>query len=59
MNTKNRLLLSAVSEACLVVAGALELSDYGHWEYLIDFVADLHEQLNDMKPSYSKVTTEE
>jgi len=59
MNTQNRLMLSAVSEATLVVAGSLELVDYGHWEYLIDFVAQLHEELNDLKPAYSRVTTEE
>jgi len=59
MNTQRRLLLSAVSEAVLIVADQLELQDYGHWEYLIDFVAQLHEELNDRKPAYSRVTTEE
>ena len=59
MNQKNRVMLSAVSEAVLVVAGELALEDYGHWEMLIDFVAELHEELNDMKPAYSKVETQD
>lgn len=59
MNTQQRLMLSAVSEAVLVLAGRLDLVDYGHWEYLLDFVAQLHEELNDMKPSYSRVSTPE
>jgi len=59
MEQNNRVMLSAVSEAVLVVAGELELEDYGHWEMLIDFVCELHERLNDMKPSYSKVRSQE
>jgi len=59
MNTEEKALLSAVSEAVLVVAGQLELEGYAHWEELIDFVCDLHERLNDLKPSYSKVDTQE
>jgi len=58
MNQSNRVMLSAVSEAVLVVAGELELEGYGHWEMLIDFVAELHELLNDMKPPYSKGDTQ-
>jgi len=57
MNQKNRVMLSAVSEAVLVVAGELELDGYGHWEELIDWISTLHEELNDMKPSMA--TTEE
>jgi len=57
MEQRNRVMLSAVSEAVLVVAGELELDGYGHWEMLIDFVAQLHEELNDMKPAYSTVET--
>jgi len=59
MQQANRVMLSAVSEAVLVVAGELELEDYGHWEMLIDYVAELHELLNDLKPAYSKVETQE
>jgi len=58
MNTQSRIMLSAVSEAVLAVAGSIELVDYGHWEYLIDFVAQLHEELNDMKPAYTPPTEE-
>lgn len=59
MNTQQRLMLSAVTEAVLIVADRLELVDYGHWEYLIDFVISLHEDLNNLKPTYSKVGTPE
>jgi len=59
MEQEDRIRLSFVAEAVLVVARAVELEDYGHWEVLMDSVVDLCERLNDMKPSYSRVTTEE
>jgi len=58
MNTQYRLMLSAAGEAVLIVSGRLDLVDYGHWEYLIDWIAQLHEELNDMKPAYSPPTEE-
>lgn len=51
MNQKNRVLLSRVTEAVLVLSGDLELENYDHWDYLIDACVELHEALNDMKPS--------
>lgn len=59
MTPEDKTLLSVVSEAALVVSHQIELENYAHWEMLIDFVADLHERLNDMKPSYSTGGTEE
>lgn len=50
MNQRNRILLSALTEAVLVVAGDLELEGYDHWDYLIDNIVELHERLNDKKP---------
>jgi len=51
MNQKNRVLLSALTEVVLVLAGDLELESYGHWDYLIDMLVEAHERLNDMKPT--------
>jgi len=59
MEEADKALLSACAEAVLVVTGAVQLDGYAHWEELVDFVCDLHERLNDLKPAYSKVTTEE
>lgn len=51
MNQNYRIMLSAVSEAVLVVSGELELEGYSHWEYLQDYVIELAEELNDKKPA--------
>jgi len=51
MTTEEKVLLSAVCEAVLVAVGALPVESYAQWEELIDAVCDLHEQLNDRKPS--------
>lgn len=59
MTHEDKALLSAVSEAVLVTTHQIELENYAHWEELIDFVCDLHERLNDMKPAYSTEETPE
>jgi len=59
MEMSHRILLSRVSEAVLVATGSLELEGYDHWEYLIDAVIELHELLNDYKPSSTGGTRRE
>jgi hypothetical protein len=51
MTDEYKAMLSAVAEAVLVVSGELELVDYAIWEELVDWICDLHEQLNDKKPA--------
>jgi len=51
MTDEHKAMLSAVSEAVLVAAGELELVSYAQWEELIDWIVDLHEQVNDKKPA--------